>query len=138
MRRDVAEFAVAILFDQRADDRVRRRSAEQVLDQPCIAREPACGGAYAAAPGITHQRGQARWSRKPDAHGMIDAVLAQRLHPGDDRPGIETELLDDVALQSGLRGGLELRCEHAFEFMVGNARVSVRIARDADLANTAA
>ena len=69
---------------------------------------------------------------------MINALRAQALHPGNDRRGVEAELRDDDYPQADLGGGFELPRQQAFEFQIGDARVAIGIARDADLADAAA
>ena len=59
-------------------------------------------------------------------------MRAQPPDPGEDRRGVEAELGDDLDLEPGLRRGLELAGEQPVELVVRDARMAIRIARDAD------
>jgi len=74
---------------------------------------------------------------EPDARRKIDALRAQAPHPGDDRRGFEAELRDDDDAQPDLGGGFDLRGQKALELQVGDTRMAVRVARDADLHDAA-
>ena len=84
MRGDVAEAAVAAGIGERADDRVRRGAAEQMLHQSGLARRARRRRLHAAARGITKQGRDAGRSGHADAHGIFDAEIAQPLDPADD------------------------------------------------------
>ena len=59
-------------------------------------------------------------------------MRAQSPDPGEDRRGVEAELGDDLDLEPGLRRGLELAGEQPVQLVVCDARMAIRIARDAD------
>ena len=69
---------------------------------------------------------------------MIDALRAQALHPSNDRRRVEAELRDDGDAEADLSGGLELCGEQPIKLKIGDTRMAVGIARDADFADAAA
>ncbi len=138
MRCDLAEAAVGIALGERPYDAVRRRRAEQVLDEPGAAGKALRRGAHAATARVAHQRRQARRPGEPHPHRDIDAEIAQAHQPRQDRTRIEAELRDEVHRKPGPTGRLELARHQARELVIGDARMAVGIARDSDLHDSAA
>src|ERR1700733_15792820 len=75
--------------------------------------------------------------QRPDAHPMIETEAA---HAGDeieDRPRIETKLRDDLDGKPGRFRRRDLFPQRPVELIVADTRMALRIAGDADAADTA-
>jgi len=135
VRRDLAEMAVRPRLRQRPHQCVGRRHREQLPRQPCLPRQALRRCPHAAALGVAQQRRQAGRPREPDPHRMFEAEVAQSRNPLQDRLGIEAELADDVDGQPGALGRADLVSERAIEILLQEARMSVGIAGNSDLAD---
>src|SRR5215469_14331195 len=104
MRRDVAEAGPRA--GERADDRVWRVRAEEVLGEPGIARERARRDRDAADRRKAQERRDRGRTRKPDADREIETVIAQARDEAQHRRGRECKLGDDVHRKPGRGRGL--------------------------------
>src|SRR5579883_157215 len=135
VRRDVAEHTAR--RRERADDRIGRIGAEEMLCQPGIAGKRAGGRRDSADRCESQQRRDRRRPGKADAYGLLDAGVAQARDEGEDRRGRERELRDDVNAELGRGRGLDLGRERTVDLGRGDAWMTLRITRDAYLADTA-
>src|SRR5262245_61162599 len=69
---------------------------------------------------------------------MLDAEVAQPREPAHDRLSVEAELRDDMQVEPGLLGRVDLGGKRAVERIGGDARMTVGIAGDADLRDAVA
>src|SRR5262245_53037657 len=133
VRGDVAQ--VAARLPKRTDEGVGRRHAEQLADETGLPRQPLRRCAHAAALRIAQERREVGRAGQSDAHGMLDAEVAQSSDPPQYGRAVEAELRDDMNRHARALGGADLVGKRAVEILLRDAGMTVGIAGDADLSD---
>ena len=135
--RHLAELAIGAGFRDRPDQAVGSRAREHVPGEAGVARERLSRGLHAADARKAQEARQRGRTGEADSHRIINAEIAQAREPAENGLRCESELRYDMHAESGLAGRLDLRREGAVEIERGNARMSVRIAGDSDVLDSA-
>lgn len=118
MRGNVAERATGRSVGQRSHKTVGRADAEEMFHQPGVTSETAGRGLHAASLSVSQQGRQIGWPGETQPDRILNAVVTQPPHPGDDGTTVEAELCNNVDGKPALLRRFDLCLQGPIEHIV--------------------